>query len=195
MVGFLSSSRQAAFDGSLNPLGREHCPIQPDEIASALNEMRRTAEPATCNKRRSLLSAFWNRQLSSIPNPVLARRNGKLIVKPFSTPVPTSRAIPLETVQKVFATMRESKTKARLMMIFYTACRHSELKRLRPEHLHIDDPHPKFGAYVEYQTGKGGLHRNVGWWGRGWRRQNSFALLTPLGRLATRRSGSVSSVR
>ena len=77
--------------------------------------------------------------------------------------------------------MRESKTKARLMMIFYTACRHSELKRLRPEHLHIDDPHPKFGAYVEYQTGKGGLHRNVGLVGQGLEAAKLFRALDAFG--------------
>ncbi len=102
-------------------------------------------------------------------------------MKPFGTPTPTSRAIPLETVQKVFGLLRESKTKARLMMIFYTACRHSELKRLRPGQLHIDDPHPKFGAYVEYQTGKGGLHRNVGLVGQGLEAAKLFRELDAFG--------------
>jgi integrase len=169
--------------GHWTPLFRDRSPytIQADEVASALMVMRRSCEAATCNKRRGLLSAFWNRQLSAVPNPVLAKRAGRLVVQPFKTPTPTTRAIPLDLLRNVFGAMRESKTKARLMLIFYTACRHSELKRVRPEHLHVDDPHPKLGPFVELLTGKGGVARNVGLVGEGLEAARLFCRLDAFG--------------
>jgi integrase len=84
------------------------------------------------NKRRTaLMHLFSVLDGKSAPNPVKD-------VPKFAEPQPAPRAIPYPLLQQMFAQMRPSKSKARLMAIAYTGIPHAQIKTLTDADLHLD---------------------------------------------------------
>lgn len=121
------------------------------EIQAQLDEWRAAgAASSTVNHRRQALITVYKKLDPGHPNPVQATTRHK-------EPEPEPRAIPEEIVARIFAVMPDSATKARLLVICHTGPRHSELRRVRREHVVLDGPTP----HVYYSSGKGGRHRIV----------------------------------
>lgn len=90
-----------------------------------------TLSASAVNKRRTaLMHLFSVLDGKSAPNPVRD-------VPKFQEPKPAPRAIPYATIRAAFATMRPSKSKARLMMIAYTGIPHTQLKALTPADVNL----------------------------------------------------------
>jgi integrase len=105
---------------------------------------------STLNHRRQALRTMYRRLEPDMPTPVDRTRG-------YKQPDPQPRAIPEDVIEKVFAVMPDSATKARLLTICHTGMRHSELMRVRPEHVVLEGEN----AHVFVSSGKGGRHRVV----------------------------------
>jgi len=125
--------------------------LSPAEIQQALDEWRaQGVKASTVNHRRGALRSLFRRLDPDSPNPVDRTR-------PFKEPEPEPRAVPEDVLERVFAAMPESVTKARLEIIAHTGMRHSELMRVRPDDLTLLEGAPA----VMVRSGKGGRPRLV----------------------------------
>lgn len=125
--------------------GRDKATIAPLEIRTQLERWRRTLAASSCNKRRTALMSFYTK---------LNGRSGYNPVRDVE-PYPEEteiRSVHPYTVLRVLSFMRPSQTRARLMVILTTGWPHMQLKRLKPEHLKLDQAR----AYVTpRRKGKG----------------------------------------
>lgn len=125
--------------------GRERNTITPLEIRTQLERWRGTLAPSSVNKRRTALMSFYT---------LLNGRSGYNPVRDV-TKYPEEEEIRAQhpyTILRILSFMRPSKTRARLMVILTTGWPHAQLKRLRPEHLRLDQAR----AYVTpRRKGKG----------------------------------------
>lgn len=125
--------------------GRDKASITPLEIRTQLERWRRTLSPSSCNKRRTALMSFYTK---------LNGRSGYNPVRDVE-PYPEEAEIRSQhpyTILRVLSFMRPSQTRARLMVILTTGWPHAQLKRLKPEHLKLDQAR----AYVTpRRKGKG----------------------------------------
>lgn len=108
------------------------------EIRGALQQWRiggrkdgKPLSESACNHRRTALMHFFSvMNGKSGANPVRD-------VPRFREPDPEPRGLTYPKLRRIFATMKESKTKARLMLIAYTGLPHSTIMRLNPEHVNL----------------------------------------------------------
>jgi integrase len=125
--------------------GRDRDTISPLEIRTQLEKWRQTLSASSVNKRRTALMSFYTR---------LNGRSGYNPVRDVAKypEEEEMRAQHPYTILRVLSFMRPSKTRARLMVILTTGWPHAQLKRLRPEHLRLDQAR----AYVTpRRKGKG----------------------------------------
>lgn len=123
-----------------------------EEVRDALTGWRSQGYSASSlNKLRTYFIAVWRFCDGS------ALRCPMLAVRKFPEPVPIPRAVDPSLWDRAFKAMRNSRSKARLLMIRYTGARPSEVARLTPYDLHLDEPVP----WVFYTTGKAGDNRAV----------------------------------
>ena len=110
--------------------GRHRDDIQPIEIRTQLERLRKTHSASSCNKRRTALMSFYT------------SLNGKSGYNPVRD-VPKyaeesePRAQTFGTIYRILALMRPSKTRARLRVILWTGWPHAQLQRLKPAHLDL----------------------------------------------------------
>jgi integrase len=125
--------------------GRDKADISPLEIRTQLERWRRSLSASSCNKRRTALMSFYTKLNGrSGYNPVRD-------VEPYQEESEIRSQHPY-TILRVLSFMRPSQTRARLMVILTTGWPHAQLKRLRPEHLKLEQAR----AYVTpRRKGKG----------------------------------------
>lgn len=133
--------------------GRDRNSITPLEIRTHLEGWRVTKAASTCNKRRTALMSFYTE---------LNGRSGYNPVRDVEK-YPEEEEIRSQhpyTILRVLSFMRPSQTRARLMVILTTGWPHAQLKRLKPEHLKLDQAR----AFVTpRQKGKRGKVRRGKW--------------------------------
>jgi integrase len=136
------AAREADMDRWLTELGgdRTRDTITSVEIRAVLQRWRmtgRTTPPgplseSACNHRRTALQHFFTVM------------NGKAAANPvrdvprFREPDPQPRGVPFETLQRVFAAMPDSKTKARALVMALTGLPPATLKRIEPGALNVE---------------------------------------------------------
>jgi integrase len=130
---------------------RSRYTLTPAEIQEQLETWRAEGVAAsTVNHRRQALLSMFRRLDPDYPNPVAKTTK-------FDEPEPEPRAPQDDVIERVFAVAEDCATKYRLMMIFHTGMRHSELMRVVPEtDVVLGDQ-----AHVKVRTGKGGKARIV----------------------------------
>ena len=107
--------------------------------------------PSSLNKIRCYFISVWRYcEGSNARCPLVA-------VRKFREPMPTPRAVDPALWEKVFSAMRDSRSKARLMLIRYTGARPCEITRLTPNDMHLSEPVP----WIFFTTGKAGDNRVV----------------------------------
>lgn len=105
--------------------------------------------PSTLNKRRQALLTLW-KWCDGKKHNCPARDIAK-----WKEPKPEARALDPKFLVAILDKMPACATKARLMMVAFTGCRPSELMRVLPQHLNVED------GWVRYSTGKEGEDRVV----------------------------------
>lgn len=102
--------------------------IQSWEIRTALEKLKASGKAAsTCNHYRSALSHLWTvLDGRSAFNPVRD-------VPKYDEGDPEPRALPLDLVEAIFATIRPGKTRARLAVIRWTGLPHAQLRQIQPD--------------------------------------------------------------
>lgn len=125
--------------------------LTPQQIQTQLDLWRTQGVAAsTVNHRRQALRSLYRRLEPDIPNPVTKTKLCK-------QPEPEPRAVPEDVLTRAFEVMDDSATRARLQIIMHTGMRHSELMRVKPEHVDLDGDCP----HVVVRSGKGGRNRVV----------------------------------
>lgn len=152
-----SKSRRRSAEGWLRKWAsrfgaRRRTSLTYEELRDALMDWRSEGYAASSlNKLRGYLIAVWRYcDGSSARCPVRS-------IPKFPEPVPTPRAVDHELWDKAFAAMRDTCSKARLLMMRHTGARPTEIAMLTPEDLHLEDAVP----WVYFRTGKGGNNRVV----------------------------------
>ena len=110
--------------------GRHRDSIQPIEIRTQLERLRKTHSASSCNKRRTALMSFFT---------ALNGKSGYNPVRdvPKYTEDTEPRAQSLCTIYRILALMRPSKTRARLRVMLWTGWPQAQLARLKPAHLDL----------------------------------------------------------
>jgi integrase len=112
--------------------GRDRQTVTALEIRTQLERWRQTLSASSCNKRRTALMSFYTRlNGKSGYNPV------RDVEKYAEEEEP--RAQHPVTIYRILALMRPSKTRARLRVILTTGWPHAQVKRLKPEHLDLQN--------------------------------------------------------
>jgi integrase len=120
------------------------------EIQVALDAWKGQGVAAsTLNHRRQALLTLFKRLDPEAPNPV------KKTTK-YREPSPEPRAVPDHDAERIFEAMPDCVTKARLLCIYNSGLRHSELARVRAEDISLDGTPSIF-----VRSGKGGNNRIV----------------------------------
>ncbi len=104
--------------------------IQSHEIAAALSSS--TLSASSTNHRRTALAHLW-RTLDG-----KAARNPIRDVPKRREPDAEPRGLSYDLIEKIFAAMEESKTKARLMVMAWTGIPPAQIKKIQPSDIELD---------------------------------------------------------
>lgn len=127
--------------------------IRVEEVRDALDKFQAEGgySPSYMNKLRQALISLW-KDRDGLDHRCPAKRIPK-----YREAAPEPRAVSPELIERVFASMPDSATKARLELTYRTGARPCEVARLAPERIHLDAEQP----YIHYTTGKMGDDRAV----------------------------------
>jgi len=113
--------------------------IKTSEITDQLLAWRKERGPVTCNHRRDALSHFYHDRAGAALN-----KRHKLSGGPvegairFAGPDPRPRAVALETIDRVIATIPDEPIRVRLTLLRWTGMRPSQQGRLERGHFDLD---------------------------------------------------------
>ena len=112
--------------------GRDRQTISPLEIRTHLETLRKSLSASSCNKRRTALMSFYT---------TLNGRSGYNPVRdvPKYPEEEEPRAQHPVTIYRILALMPPSKTRARLRVILTTGWPHAQVKKLKAEHVDLQN--------------------------------------------------------
>jgi integrase len=123
--------------------------ITPELIRVQLQAWRKTKAASTCNHRRTALGHLYTvLDGKAWPNPVRD-------VPPFAEPPATRRGVELPIALAAIRRVKGKMTRARLLVLLWTGMRPSELMRVTPAHIDLEQ------GICEVLTGKGGSYRII----------------------------------
>jgi integrase/recombinase XerC len=124
--------------------------LTPEQLRTVMHQWRGMGlSPATCNKRRTaLMHLFSILDGKDARNPVRA-------VPKFRVEDPLPRGRDYATLRQSLDAMQDSRTKARLLVMFWCGMRPVEVMRAQPDDIAWAE------RYIVVRTAKGGRTRNV----------------------------------
>jgi len=133
--------------------------IKPADVRTALHAWR-SGDPEATPPVRPLAASTVNHRRTALGH-LFSVLDGRSAFNPareapmFIEPAPTKRGVPIRLALAAIRRVKARRTRARLLLLLWTGMRPSELMRLQPEDLDLDQ------ATCYVRTAKGGPHRVI----------------------------------